>query len=351
MNPDRTRLHSTLSRSVAAATLGAALLLSGCAGGSDSSTSGGAAEPGAPAGADQGSSYSEGSTASGADGKAVDGRSVGGKPAADVSPIVASQMLARTAGLSLDVKDLAQAAAKVRTIATVAGGLVVSEKLASDTGYSPQGSTTEPPDLGLLGTITIQVPGAKLDGVLTDLGKVGTVTSRVVSSEDVKSQVVDTQSRLQTMRESVARVRALMGQATKLSDIVALESELSRRQADLESLEGQLASLKDSVAMSPVTVTLQRTGTAPAEETPDNAFLVGLKNGWDAFAGAVAVILTILGALLPFAIVAAIVGGPILLWWRRRRATAPAGAPAGPAGPPAPPGPPAPAPAPEAATP
>ena len=40
-----------------------------------------------------------------------------------------------------------------------------------------------------------------------------------------------------TMQASVERVRALMSQATKLSEIVALEGELTRRQADLEATQ------------------------------------------------------------------------------------------------------------------
>ncbi len=314
MNPPSVRLRTSITRSVAAASLGAALLLSGCGGGGDSGTAASTASSGEQA-------YDSGSSArddTGTGGGAVkEGAPAEVRTGTDVAPIVTSQMLARTAALSIDVKDLQAAAAQVRNIATTAGGLVVSEKLASyDDGESES-------TLGLTGTITLQVPGTKLDTVLTDLSKVGTVRSRSLASEDVKSQVVDTESRLQTMRESVARVRALMGQATKLSDIVALESELSRRQADLESLEGQLASLKDRVAMSPVSVSLQRNGAAPPEDKPDNAFLIGLRNGWEAFSGAVAVILTILGALLPFAIIGGLIGWPLLTWWRRRRPAAP----------------------------
>ena len=281
------------------------------ASGSDSSSAG------APADASE--QQQEGGTAARGDSEVASGDVArpAAKDATSVSPVV-SQMLARTAALSLDVKDLEAAAAQVRAIATTAGGLIVSEKLSSRTyGDSGEASTT-----GLAGTITLQVPGDKLDTVLADLSKVGSVRNRAVSSEDVRSDIVDTESRLKTMRESVARVRALMGQATKLSDIVSLESELSSRQADLEVLEGQLASLKDRVAMSPVTVSLQRTGVVADEEDQqeDNAFVVGLRGGWEAFSGAVAVLLTILGALLPFAIVGGLIGWPVVLWLRKRAA-------------------------------
>ena len=100
------------------------------------------------------------------------------------------------------------------------------------------------------------MPTAELDATLDRLAELGKVHSRNASTDDVTAQYVDTESRVKTMQASVDRVRALMSQATKLGDIVALEAELSRRQADLEATQSQLAALKDSVALSPVEVRL-----------------------------------------------------------------------------------------------
>jgi hypothetical protein len=136
---------------------------------------------------------------------------------------------------------------------------------------------------------------------------------------------VDTESRLKTMRASVERVRALMTQAKDIGQIVALESEMSRRQADLESLESQLAALKTSVERSTVAVSL----TSPANETVSaNGFLAGLKSGWDAFTASAAGLLTAVGAALPFVVFLALLGAPLWWWWRRRRTSQPPAAPA-----------------------
>ena len=58
---------------------------------------------------------------------------------------------------------------------------------------------------------------------------------RTAKAEDVTDQVVDVDSRIKSQRASVARVRELMDRATKLSDVVELEGELSNREADLEA--------------------------------------------------------------------------------------------------------------------
>ena len=131
------------------------------------------------------------------------------------------------------------------------------------------------------------------------------------------------------MRTSVERVRAFLADADDLTQVVALEAELTRRQADLESLQSQLAALKGSVSRSPVQVSLTTEPGVIAEQDDQDAtgFLVGLRSGWDAFTASVAVALTVVGALLPFAVLAALVLVPV--WWvlRRRRASAAPSAP------------------------
>ena len=131
---------------------------------------------------------------------------------------------------------------------------------------------------------------------------------------------MDTESRLKTMRASVARVRALMSRANDIGQVVALEGELSRREADLESLESQLGALKTSVAMSPLTVVLNTPGTAPLT---DAGFVAGLRSGWDAFTASSRGVLTAIGAVLPFAALGALIAWGIV-WWIRRRRTSPA---------------------------
>ena len=95
----------------------------------------------------------------------------------------------------------------------------------------------------------------------------------------------------------------------------------------LESLKGQQRSLDDLTALSTIAVTLL--GKAAAKPAPPQAaqggFLAGLKSGWKAFTASIKVILTVLGALLPFAVV---LGVPVwlVLWWLRRRRTTTGGA-------------------------
>ena len=227
----------------------------------------------------------------------------------DEVTVPTGSMLARQAEISLEVDSPSAAAAQIRALALAARGSVLSEMISTD-------SST---DLPTMSTIVVSVPSASLDTTLDAIARVGTVTRRASNAQDVKASYVDTAARVETMRASVDRVRALMAKAEKITDIVSLEGELSRRQADLEALEAQLRSLKDAVAQSPITVSLALPGTTPAN---DSGFWAGLKTGWSAFTSSMVVLVTLLGAVLPFLALAAAILVPLWIM-RKRRRTAP----------------------------
>ena len=322
----RDRPHRTTT-AIGAALLAAAALTA-CSGG-DSSTDSSAAS-GASAQDNAGSSRpapgaggSEAGRSGGSQSGATDAK--GGAAPRPLSPaaLQASQeQLARRASIALQVKNIGQAVAKVRAAAAAADGIVLSENIGTGDGAVPLTDSSRI-SATTYGEITISVPSTKLDTVVADLGSFGKVIRSTSSSENVGGQIVDTQSRLETMRISVERVRKFLEEAKDLSQTVQLEAELTRRQSDLEALEAQLASLKGSVARSPVQVSLTTEPGVIAEPGDATGFLAGLEGGWKAFTASVSVVLTVLGAVLPFAVALALVGLPV--WWlvRRRRALTP----------------------------
>jgi len=315
-------------------TLGSAALLAACAlaacsgSGGDSASSAAQsvqARDGAAGSAARGDSASQAQGLSGetAADPAATAKAASSKAASSaISPAAlqaSRDSLARRASVALQVKDIGQAVARVRGITAAAQGVVLTENIGTG------GSGTIPLDdrskvtATTYGEITVSVPSTNLDDVVSQLADVGKVIRSQSSSENVGAQIVDTDSRRKTMQASVDRVRALMERATDIRQVVDLESELSRRQADLEALESQLASLKDSVAMSPVQVSLTTVPGVIAKPAKATGFLAGLENGWAAFTGSVSVLLSIVGAVLPFAVLAALVGIPLWVALRRRR--------------------------------
>ncbi len=228
------------------------------------------------------------------------------------------------------------AAADVRAIAVGLGGIVSSENISSG---DPLDGTPDPVATGVgkaagptgpaastsgatagseSGTMTVQVPAAKLDAGLDQLGRLGTVLQRTTSSDDVTSTYVDTSSRIATMKASIDRIRALMARTTAIEQIVALESELAKREADLESLQATLATLDAQTTMSTVSISLATKLSPVTTAASESGFLYGLRGGWSAFTSTLGGLVTGLGAVLPFLAALALVGLPARVWWRRR---------------------------------
>jgi hypothetical protein len=258
---------------------------------------------------------SSGSTDESAPGMAVQGESASGagdaaaqpaKPGAvgEVRQPGVDRTLVRTATIELSTGDVVKTVDRARDIAATEGGYAGKEDVRDTTA-----------------TLVLHIPSDRFDGALGELSKLGTVTSRQQSAEDVTEQVVDLDSRIQSQRDSVNRVRTLLGTANTVDEIVRIEQELTTREADLESLEQRRQALAGQVAMSTVTMGITKSDAPPPPVQESSGFVAGLSDGWHAFLDAGAVTLRVVGAVLPFVIVLGIPAA-FVIRWRRRRTTA-----------------------------
>ncbi|HEY0637045.1 MAG TPA: DUF4349 domain-containing protein [Pseudonocardiaceae bacterium] len=306
-----------ISRTAVVAALGVvvALGLTACGSGDGGSTSGTAREQNAaaPERASGGSAAdNSGSDASPGSGSGSQGEQ--GTPQGQNVP-ASQRKVVRTAQLSMEVEDVYAAARRAYEIGARFGGYVADEQ-TDDRRAS----------------VELKVESAELDAALTALAEIGTkVTSRHQQATDVTEQYVDLESRVATQKASVERIRGLLANATAIAEIVQIESELTSRQAELESLERRLAALSGQAELSTVTVTLVRPGTSPTREDDEAGFLAGLTTGWKVFVASTEVLLTLVGAILPFLIALAIPAAIILWAVRRRRPAATPPAPPAPA--------------------
>lgn len=167
--------------------------------------------------------------------------------------------------------------------------------------------------------VVLRVPQGEYDSVLRELSGTGKLLSRTSTAKDVTDQVVDVDSRIASQRTSVARVRKLMDRADELSDVVSLEGELSNRQAALESMLAEQASLKDRTTLATITLNLSEPkphAKAVADDEDGPGFLDALSGGWHVFVTVIKWLAMALGAAAPFLAVAAVV---VLLWQRLGR--------------------------------
>lgn len=234
--------------------------------------------------------------------------------------------------ISVRVDDVTKAADKAGGIATTGGGFVAGDnRRAATTGDRRQGYAE----------LVLRVPSAKFTETVDALAKLGEELERERKVDDVTEAVLDLDNRIASKQASVNRIRQLMARAEDMNQIVTLERELSQREADLASLLARKRDLGDKVAYSTISVNLYGPRTEYTPKKAEVGFVAGVKAGWKAFTSLVVMALTILGAMLPFLALLAIVVVP-LVWYLRRRSRrrlppAPGGGPTpSPAGPPPP---------------
>jgi hypothetical protein len=223
------------------------------------------------------------------------------------------RQLVRSAQLTVEVGDPVTAVRQVRTAAASAGGFVTEEQSGDSNSW-----------------LVLRVPADALDRLLDEVAGYGRVTARSSQVADATEEVVDLDARVATQSASVARVRGLLAEATSIGDVVAIESELARREAELDSLTRRLAALRDQVALSTLTVDLRGPGAVPPPDTrPAPGFLDGLAAGWEGLRAIGTAAAAVVGFVLPFLPVLAVLAGFGLLGRRivrARRTPAVAGA-------------------------
>jgi Domain of unknown function (DUF4349) len=210
------------------------------------------------------------------------------------------RQLVRTAQLTVEVADPVTAVRQVRTAAASTGGFVTEER-SGDTGS----------------WLVLRVPADALDRLIDEVAGYGHVTDRSGQVQDATEEVVDLDARVASQTASVARVRGLLAEATTIGDVISIESELARREADLDSLTRRLAALKDQVALSTLTVDLRGPGVAqPLDPRPAPGFLDGLAAGWEGLRVVGTAVAAVVGFVLPFLPVLAVLAG---FWLLARR--------------------------------
>jgi hypothetical protein len=212
--------------------------------------------------------------------------------------IPAERQVIRTGYVAMRVDDPAKSAFNVHSLVAKYKGLISSEETQAN------GDTSS-------SLITAQVPATQLDAFVADVTKLGKVDSIQVSAQDVTTQVVDLDARIKALQTSIDRMQQLLAQAQKIDDLLAIETQLSTRQAELDSLTAQRTYLGDQVAMSSVTVSLSPATEVSTVDAP--GFLSGLETGWSTFVSLIMVAITALGFLLPFLIVVMIIVIPVVL--------------------------------------
>jgi hypothetical protein len=264
------------------------------------------------------SNAGDGGGSQAAEGEAADVVEDAPAPEATANPQVdtGDRAVVYEAVLEVEDPDAEGIAEQAWDLAESFGGFVTADERDRATGEEASYSSAH---------LVLRVPSEQFTEAMDGLSALAeSERYRAVTTEDVTEATVDLAAHIATKTASVERVRGLLAEAGSVSAILELEAELAEREGELASLESQLEDLQDRVAMS----TIDFTVVAPSEAV-EAAGYAGPDSFWDGvvvgFKGAVNLLVglsVVIGVLLPFLPVAALVAAAVIVpirWTRKRR--------------------------------
>lgn len=192
-------------------------------------------------------------------------------------------------------------------------------------GYVAETNVNGTPGTPRQGSWKIRIPESQFNGFMAAVVKLGELQTTHTDSQDVTAEFYDLQARIANKQVEEKRlIMHLQRSTAKLSDILAVEKELSRVRGEIEQMQGRLRLLANMTSLTTITVTLQEVkeyvAPRPATfgEQIARTFQYSFGQLGDFAKGAVLAFV----ALLPWAVTFLLVGIPI---WRiaRRQQKAP----------------------------
>ncbi len=169
-----------------------------------------------------------------------------------IDPAAIGRDIIRTAEISADVDNVAEASSLAITRIEGLGGLLFGQE-----------TTTEGTPRS---TLIFKVQPGDFSTALERLSDLGFLRDQRISADDVTDRVVDLESRIITAEASVERLRGFLENATDLATIASLEAQLLERETSLELLRGQLRTLENQVSLATITITFVEIIPGPAVE-------------------------------------------------------------------------------------
>jgi Domain of unknown function (DUF4349) len=211
-------------------------------------------------------------------------------------PLPGGQSVIFTATLSLRATDIQATVARATQLAQAAGGYVSGE----------HASMTQSRHARAMVSIQFKVPAADYQSTLSALSALGARRSETQQAQDVTATVADVNSRVASTEAAIAALRKLLSRAGTVGGLLTVQEQINQEEASLEALQSQQRALARETTYATISMTV--TGPPPPRTHQNHqhhaiaGFAGGLAAGWSALRVVVATLLTLAGAVLPFAI-------------------------------------------------
>jgi hypothetical protein len=181
-------------------------------------------------------------------------RGVMSKNLADTTAPSPERLVIRNANLSIVVADPGKSLDTIAVMAEEMGGFVVTSNMYKiSTGEGVEIPQAE---------ITIRVPAEKLNQAMQKIKNLVEdpkvdVLSENVSGQDVTQEYTDTKSRLTNLEAAEKQLQAIMDEAVKTEDVLAVYNQLIQVREQIEVLKGQAQYYEQAAALSAISISLK----------------------------------------------------------------------------------------------
>ena len=302
----RTRFGAAAGLAIGGTMLAGGMLLAGCSGSSASSAASSTAE-GASVPSAAGVAAPEAGSATNALGQSA-------RTGTTARLIPASDII-YTAQLTVRAQNVGSAAAKAAQVTDGVGGYVSNETTSANPDHPSEATAT----------VQLKIPVASYPATLGQLaGSLGTQLSLQEQAQDVTEQVADVNSQVASYQAAITQLRALLAHAGSVGDLLSVQNQINNEESALEAMQAQQRALSHETSYATVTLTILGPKAQPVTHRPKAppSLAGGLGAGWHALKVTLSWTLAFLGAIAPFAAIAAIAGYVIYRarrWMIRRR--------------------------------
>ncbi len=165
-------------------------------------------------------------------------------------PDAADRKIVYTGSMELETKQFDEAIGQIAALVEENGGYISSQEISGQS-LSWSGNYYE-----RYAWLTVRVPAAQFDGLMTGVSGVCNVTGRSVWTDDISDTYYDAQAHLDTLNLQEERLLEILSKAEKLEDVITLEQALSEVRYEIESLTARLRRMDDQVDYSTLTLTV-----------------------------------------------------------------------------------------------
>lgn len=208
--------------------------------------------------------------------------------------------------ISINVSDIEKSKTKVNDLVSTNSGYYANESFNNSDYESTY-------------NLQIRIPSKNFEKFIKELedGK-EEIVFKEITAQDVTTQYIDIELRLENKRSYLTRYKELLSQAKSVNEILEIEEKIRVLQEEIESAEGQLKYLASQVSFSTLNLSIQKIKPFKYSRTDRGSFFEKLKlslsSGWYGFVDFTLFMLN----LWPFAILIAVTFF-LFKKWRRRK--------------------------------